>query len=541
MPKCHFFFCQGISKDNHLSVLQTSLKALEINPTCRTLKSRVLSDIVLVHSDDILLEETADGFTLSFGLTQEERATLRSQNFVEGYNWASTYAEKNQWLYLFHHKTKKETWLLSDRTGAWPVFIHHENERLTLSSEPQPLIVSLCDEKKALKWNREAILEFLSFGVTLDSKTLFQEISLLPQNTYLHFKEGYLKTVSPSTYGKKNTSLSLEEKLEKFHSLFTIALEDKFNFESLTHMTLTGGSDSRLMLFATPEHVRNQTTYWFDHECGISHEEAQEELEAIQPLVEKFRLNFHLGYPDQKGFPSFLTEQSDSDRYRAFDADFHGKTLTGIYGTELLSGACLSLKERFQTKLALEDELTTSAKTLLAETKLKFCNQLLENEISSLAPLTYRSFLTDLYQSPIWGNPWVQAKRKPTPFLHPEIVSFLFSLNSSDLKDYHFTYHYLKKFFPEALKSPFASSLNFHYELPKLKAKQTPSTVTKSPPPSPILSDEDSIKLGEILCELEIFDRSNIKKALNIPELQYRYFLLSRWYLLNPKIIGANC
>lgn len=522
MPNCHFLFCRGVSKEQQ----EQAFEALEMHPTCRALKRSGSGELFLACSDDVEIEETIDGFALSFGLTLEDRYNLKKNHFAQNYKSSSQLADKSQWLYLFHHKVRQETWLVTNCSETWPVFIHHEEEKLMLSSEPQPLIAT-----QSPGFNPRAILEFLSFGFTLDSKTIFQNINLLPAKCSLHFKDSALKTFASYSTQGLTQQLSFDEKVERFHLIFTKVLEEKFNQQGLTHMTLTGGSDSRLMLFATPEIIRKEKTYWFDHECGISLAEVEEELEAIRPLVDQLKLNFHLGYPDQKSFPPFLIEQAGSDRYRAFDADFHSQTLTGIYGTELLSGACLNLRARFEQDSLSREELTETAQAWQTEIKNQFQGNLGTNQLAPLATLTYHSFLTDLYQDPIWGHPWIQAKRKPTPFLHPEMLSFLLSLKASDTENYRFTYHYLKRFFPQALKTPFASSFNFHYELPKLSQKRA-QIVNEKKKSKNQLTENELKRLGEILCELQIFAPKKIEETMKRPDLQYRYFLLGRWYLL---------
>jgi asparagine synthase (glutamine-hydrolysing) len=84
-------------------------------------------------------------------------------------------------VFVIYDTVKDEIFIARDRLGIKPLYYYVDNKRIVFASEIKAI---LRDPSIPLAFNREAIIEYLMFQMTLDHKTLFKNIFLLKPGHY---------------------------------------------------------------------------------------------------------------------------------------------------------------------------------------------------------------------------------------------------------------------------------------------------------------------------------------------------------------------
>jgi asparagine synthase (glutamine-hydrolysing) len=168
---------------------------------------------------------------------------------------------------LLIDQRQSKTFLFNDRYGSQRIYFYESDGDLYFASEAKALLRILPELRE---FNPEGITQFLTFGCTLDWRTIFRDIHILPGGSLWTFendgcrKEKYF---SPETW-ETQPQLSAEDFENKFQETFKKILPRYFSTDSKTGIALTGGLDTRMIMACRPQNNRNQTSYTFAGETG---------------------------------------------------------------------------------------------------------------------------------------------------------------------------------------------------------------------------------------------------------------------------------
>ncbi len=144
------------------------------------------------------------------------------------------------------------TYLISDRFGTLPVYYAESHGRLIFASELKSVVSGL----SKTEINYHSISELFAFGHLFGTKTMFNEIHLLPAGSYLKFSTNNTTLVkywdypyNEEIYMRKKISTKEETKLQEelFHLMMNAAKKMANNPDDIL-FSLSGGLDSRYVV-----------------------------------------------------------------------------------------------------------------------------------------------------------------------------------------------------------------------------------------------------------------------------------------------------
>lgn len=181
----------------------------------------------------------------------------------------------------------KRAFLFNDRYGIERLYWHETKDATYFATEAKALLRVLPDLRA---FDDEGLAQYLSFGCTLDWKTLFRGVQLAPGGTLWTIENGQCNKAqyfTPSKWEAQEplTEIEFEAQLAE---TFRRILPSYFEFTSPVGISLTGGLDTRMIMAAMPTGVAKPATYTFAAEtgqtldariarrvadaCGLSHE-----------------------------------------------------------------------------------------------------------------------------------------------------------------------------------------------------------------------------------------------------------------------------
>jgi asparagine synthase (glutamine-hydrolysing) len=168
---------------------------------------------------------------------------------------------------LLIDKRKKCAFLFNDRYGVERIYVHETADALYFASEAKALL-RILPELRA--FDEEGVTQFLAFGCTLEWRTLFRGISVLPGGSLWHFeggrcrKERYFNPVD----WEKQEPLTAEDFEAEFQETFKRILPRYFESETGIGISLTGGLDTRMIMASRPVTNEKPACYTFGGESG---------------------------------------------------------------------------------------------------------------------------------------------------------------------------------------------------------------------------------------------------------------------------------
>lgn len=162
---------------------------------------------------------------------------------------------------------RKRGFLFNDRYGIERLYWHETKDATYFASEAKALLRVLPELRT---FDEEGVAEYLSFGCTLNWKTLFRGVQLTPGATLWTVENGkcaraqYFK---PSQWETLET-LKEAEFDERFAETFHQVLPRYFQSAHPIGISLTGGLDTRMIMASLPESAVKPTTYTFAAEKG---------------------------------------------------------------------------------------------------------------------------------------------------------------------------------------------------------------------------------------------------------------------------------
>ena len=236
--------------------------------------------------------------------------------------------------------------LFNDRYGLQRLYVHEAEEGLYFAAEAKA-ILAVRPELRALDYR--ACGELISCGCTLEGKTLFKNIQVLPPASAWIFQSGVLqkkgKYFEPREW-ENQQPLTPEQYYQELRRCFSANLPRYFKGPGRVGMSLTGGLDTRMILAWHPGTPGALPCYSFSgpiRECqdvSLARRIAricQQPFEVI-PMADEFFARF----ADYAERAVFLTDGSVNVN-RASDLYLNEKAagiapvrMTGNYGSEIL-------------------------------------------------------------------------------------------------------------------------------------------------------------------------------------------------------------
>lgn len=163
---------------------------------------------------------------------------------------------------LLIDKRRKRAFLFNDRYGLERIYFCETKDGFYFASEAKALLRVL-PELRA--FDEEGVAQFLTFGCTLEWRTLFRGIGLLPGGSLWFFEGGRCKKskyFSSETWESQPT-LTAEAFESKLDEAFKRILPRYFESESRVGISLTGGLDTRMIMACRPPTEAEPVCYTF--------------------------------------------------------------------------------------------------------------------------------------------------------------------------------------------------------------------------------------------------------------------------------------
>ncbi|HEY3760389.1 MAG TPA: hypothetical protein VGN23_01395 [Verrucomicrobiae bacterium] len=162
----------------------------------------------------------------------------------------------------------RKAFFFNDRYGIQRVYFHEHEGNYYLASEAKALLRILPNLRK---FDPAGVTDFLTFGCTLEWKTLFKGIEIVPGGSNWIFENGQLTRVAYFTpqQWESQPELSATEFEDRFQQTFKRILPRYFESGSKIGIALTGGLDTRMIMACRP--TKNHTVcYTFSGNNGYT-------------------------------------------------------------------------------------------------------------------------------------------------------------------------------------------------------------------------------------------------------------------------------
>jgi asparagine synthase (glutamine-hydrolysing) len=166
---------------------------------------------------------------------------------------------------LLIDKRQSKTFLFNDRYGLERIYFCETKDATYFASEAKALL-RILPELRA--FDERGVVQFLNYGCTLDWRTLFRGVHLLPGGSLWSFEGGICrktKYFSPETWVSQST-LSAESFESQFQETFKKILPRYFESNSKIGIALTGGLDGRMIMACRPYTAEEPVCYTFSGE-----------------------------------------------------------------------------------------------------------------------------------------------------------------------------------------------------------------------------------------------------------------------------------
>jgi len=164
-------------------------------------------------------------------------------------------------------RKRRRILLFNDRYGIQRVYFHAQDGNFYFASEARALLRILPRQRE---FDPDGLTDFLTFGSTLNWKTLFRGIEIMPGASLWTFKNGKLRKeqyFSPETW-ETQPPLAPSEFEDRFQLTFKHILPRYFDSSQKVGIALTGGLDTRMIMACRPQNNGHTTCYTFSGNNG---------------------------------------------------------------------------------------------------------------------------------------------------------------------------------------------------------------------------------------------------------------------------------
>ncbi len=246
---------------------------------------------------------------------------------------------------LLIDRSKGQTFLFNDRFGFERLYVVEREDVTYFASEAKALLRVLPELRQ---FNRDGVVDLLAFGCTIENRTLFREVGLLPAGSLWKFENGGCrkKNYFAPRLWEAQPGLGAEEFRAAFNQTLA-AISPKY-FESTPAISLTAGLDTRMLLGSRPSSAREFECYTYDGATGrtLDSELASEIANECGYHHRLLRLgpDFFRDFSEVADRAAFLTDGSlgptgAHEIYLSRAArEIAPIRLTGVFGGEILRG-----------------------------------------------------------------------------------------------------------------------------------------------------------------------------------------------------------
>jgi asparagine synthase (glutamine-hydrolysing) len=167
---------------------------------------------------------------------------------------------------LIDRKTGRAV-LFNDRYGLDRLYIHESEEAIYFASEAKALLRVLPELRE---FDTEGVAQFLTFGCTLEQRTLFRNVQLLPGASLWSFEERSCRKTKyfSAESWESQQPLSTESFISEFEQTFKRVLPRYFDSESGIGISLTAGLDTRMIMACLPRARENAVCYTYSGQAA---------------------------------------------------------------------------------------------------------------------------------------------------------------------------------------------------------------------------------------------------------------------------------
>jgi asparagine synthase (glutamine-hydrolysing) len=386
---------------------------------------------VVNHKGDILLVLAGECF-----LDAETRKELVQYGHVP-------VAGKADWIVALYEKLGDQTWarlnglfsgllidrrrkkafLFNDRYGMERIYWCETSDALYFASEAKAL---LRIRPELREFDPEGLAQRLGFGCTLEWRSLFRGIQLLPGGSIWSFENGTCrkeKYFAPAAW-ESLPPLSTEDFNARFQQVFKRILPRYCETESKIGISLTGGLDSRMIMSCLAPTTQKPVCYTFTGPQGETLDDllASRVAKACDLEHQLLRLNpdFFSNFAAHADRTVYLTDGCfaiDGAHETYFTRQARGLApfrLTGVCGGEVMRG--VSTLKRFGPSSAL----------LNAD-----LNRRIDATVAGFAALREHQFTFGAFRNVPWNlyGAWAVSRsqlRSRCPFMDNELVALVF-------------------------------------------------------------------------------------------------------------------
>jgi asparagine synthase (glutamine-hydrolysing) len=324
---------------------------------------------------------------------------------------------------LLIDKRQGKAFLFNDRYGVERIYWHENADGFYFASEAKALLRVL-PELRA--FDEEGVAQFLTFGCTLEGRSLFRNVQLLPGASVWSFANGRRARstyFSPESW-EAQPSLSPESFAAELQETFERVLPRYLESDSRLGISLTGGLDTRMIMAARPETAEAPICYTFSGTEGRTLDDRVAkrvaEVEGLEHRLLRIGPDFFSGFASHVDRTVHLTDGcfgvtgAHEIYLNRLARELATVRVTGNYGSEVLRGvstlkpiglAPALLKPDFQRSFATQSSLTAD---------------------STLHPVTFAAFKEipwNLYGSLAAARSQLTVR---TPFLDNRIVALAY-------------------------------------------------------------------------------------------------------------------
>lgn len=324
---------------------------------------------------------------------------------------------------LLIDKRRKKALLFNDRYGMRRVYYYESEGVFYFASEAKALLRVLPELRQ---FNPEGVADYLTFGCTLEWKTLFREIQILPGGSAWSFEAGHCtkgKYFSPETWASQ-PELTADEYKTALPETFKKILPKYFESHSKTGIALTGGMDTRMIMACRPQNNGYTTSYTFSGNNGQTLDDRIAARVAAAANLEhtlvRLDADFFSKFPDYADKTVFSTDgcagicNAHEIYFNRKARDFAPVRLTGNYGSEIMRGIS------WFNPLSLSPHLFTPAWRPIVQSRG------MRLGAHRTQPMTFAAFKEVPWN--LYGNlsaGWSQLQFR-TPYLDNELVALAF-------------------------------------------------------------------------------------------------------------------
>jgi asparagine synthase (glutamine-hydrolysing) len=168
---------------------------------------------------------------------------------------------------LLIDKRQSKAFLFNDRYGLERIYFCETKDATYFAGEAKALLRIL---PQLRAFDERGVVQFLNYGCTLDWRSLFRGVHLLPGGSLWSFEGGSCrkkKYFSPESWVSQ-TPLSAESFESQFQETFKKILPRYFESNSKIGISLTGGLDGRMIMACRPHTAEEPVCYTFSGENG---------------------------------------------------------------------------------------------------------------------------------------------------------------------------------------------------------------------------------------------------------------------------------